>query len=54
MKTMHLRQVWRTENDGNGDIKVLVVQQWNEAAIGGYWEDLEISMRENNEPPNKD
>lgn len=50
-KTMDLRHVWRVANDGNGDVKVLALQQWHKAEgwehedivkDGGYWEDVEI------------
>jgi hypothetical protein len=53
--TTQLRQVWRTLNDGNGDVKVLSLQQWYEAegwehpdivTNGGYWEDVPVSSTE--------
>lgn len=46
--TAKLRHVWREINDGNGDIKVLALQQWVEThddssnEHGGYWVDVEI------------
>jgi hypothetical protein len=33
---MHLRHVWRELNDGNGDVKVLALQQFN---VADDWED---------------
>lgn len=59
-KTMHLRHVWRTVNDGNQELKVLALQQWYEAEgwehpdyvkVGGFWEDVEISLVEPDKGP---
>lgn len=56
-KTLEFRHVFRTVNDGNSDIKVLALQQFNEAEgwehrkyrqydealdMYGVWEDIEI------------
>ena len=58
--TAHLRHVWRTLNDGNGEHRVLALQQWEAAEgwehesyvkNGGRWEDVEISTREPVEGP---
>jgi hypothetical protein len=50
--TVHLRHVWRLENDGNGDVKVLALQQWIEFDDGvGWWQDVSISFTESDERP---
>ena len=52
--TDYLRHVWRTINDGNGDIKVLALQQWFVFKFemeNGEWRDVEITIRESDEPP---
>jgi hypothetical protein len=50
--TTQFRQVWRTLNDGNEDVKVLLLQQWHEtegwehpevAKYAGYWMDVSIA-----------
>lgn len=51
--TAILRHVWRVVNDGNGDMKVLMLQQWIELGPEeaypdaayferGYWQDVPI------------
>jgi hypothetical protein len=59
IKTMNLRHVWRTVNDCNEDLKVLVLQQWHKAegsenedyVNGGFWKDVDISSCEEPTPP---
>jgi hypothetical protein len=49
--TLSFRHVWRIESDGNGEQKVLALQQWHEVEgwehsdfikQGGKWEDIPI------------
>ncbi len=49
--TTQLRHVWRDVSTGDGIVRVLGLQQWQEAdgwehpdivAQGGYWEDIEV------------
>ena len=49
--TATLRHVWRDINDGNEDLKVLIVQQWiyrdiNDDPNHGFWKDLEVTTEE--------
>jgi len=61
--TLTFRHVWRILNDGNGEIKVLTLQQWykNEGwehsrfdVDGGSWEDIEVSIKEPSKGPEED
>ena len=58
--TCNLRHVWRTVSEGNGEIRLLALQQWWEAegwenddtlAAGGEWQDVEISRNESSDAP---
>lgn len=49
--TLDFRHVWRNESDGNGEQKVLALQQWYKVegwehddylAQGGEWRDIPI------------
>jgi hypothetical protein len=53
--TLSFRHVWRTINDGNEDVKVLMLQQWHQVEgwehiawldPRGEWKDVEISTQE--------
>lgn len=52
MKATHkLRHAWRWLSDGNGEVKVLILQQWHEVEgwehddhikAGGEWQNIEV------------
>lgn len=63
--TNQFRQVWRTLNDGNEDVKVLLLQQWhltegwehpNIAKHVGFWMDVPLArpIDEDDEPHHDD
>ena len=63
--TNQFRQVWRTLNDGDGNVKVLLLQQWHEtegwehpdiAKHAGYWINVPIAraFEEADEPHHDD
>ena len=60
LPTNKFRHVWRNANDGLADVNVLALQQYHEAegwehidivSQGGYWEDIPISITEENNFP---
>lgn len=53
--TAHLRHVWRTYNDGNGEVRVLALQQWVEFPDGseGWWQEVVVSNTEPDTSPHE-
>lgn len=51
----YFRQVFKEVSDGNGAVKILVLQMWEPIEhLGprrGFWVDIEIELSDNDEPP---